>query len=142
MSVLSLDPQDIEALMATGQICIAMEQLDDAEVFFKRVLEIEPWNEIARHHLEELERPPSPAAFVNAESPEKIYQELTQSLSAVTQEAAIDEFEKFVRSYPDFALGHNDLGVLNYQAGNKENAMYHYQRAAQLEPENITFQKK
>jgi Flp pilus assembly protein TadD len=38
-------------------------------------------------------------------------------------------------------LAHNDLGVLHYNVGDKENALTHYEQAAQLEPDNITFKK-
>ena len=43
--------------------------------------------------------------------------------------------------YPEYGLGHNDLGVLFYKDGEKEKARWHYERATQLEPENPTFQK-
>ncbi len=127
--------------MATGQICVALEKPDDARDFFNQVLEIEPWNEAARQHLEELERPPSTAVLMNAESPDEIYQRLKQNLSTLSQAEAIDEFEKLLGSYPDFALGHNDLGVLYYHNGDKEKTLHHYRQAAQLQPENLTFQK-
>ena len=34
---------------------IALQQFDDAKVFYNRVLEIEPWNADARQNLETLE---------------------------------------------------------------------------------------
>ena len=46
-----------------------------------------------------------------------------------------------VTLYPEFALAHNDLGVLAYQAGEKQEALERYRKAAQLEPSNMTFQK-
>ena len=78
---------------------------------------------------------------MNAESPDEIYQRLKQNLSTLSKAEAIDEFKKMLGSYPDFAIGHNDLGVLYTNIGNKEKALQHYQRAAQLQPDNITLQK-
>jgi FkbM family methyltransferase len=54
---------------------------------------------------------------------------------------AIDILEELLESHPDLALAHNDLGVLYYKQSDKENALRHYQLAAQLQPENSTFQK-
>jgi Flp pilus assembly protein TadD len=57
------------------------------------------------------------------------------------QTEAIQELEKLVVRYPDYALAYNDLGVLYFREGEKKKALEHYERAAQLEPENATFQK-
>jgi Flp pilus assembly protein TadD len=38
-------------------------------------------------------------------------------------------------------MAHNDLGVLYYKLGDKDRAAEHYKKAAQLEPEDMTFQK-
>jgi tetratricopeptide (TPR) repeat protein len=141
VDILTTHPQDIETLLATGLICVALEKPGDARDFFNKVLEIEPWNEAARQHLEELERPPSSDVLVNAESPDEIYQRLKQNLSIISKAEAIDELEKLLGSYPDLAMGHNDLGVLYYHTGDKEKALCHYQQAAHLQPENVTLQK-
>ena len=141
VDILTTHPQDIETLLATGQICAALEKPGDARDFFNKVLEIEPWNEAARQHLEALERAPSSAVLVTAESPDEIYQMLKQNLSTLSKAEAIDELEKLLGSYPDLAMGHNDLGVLYYHTGEKEKALHHYQQAAHLQPENITLQK-
>jgi glycosyltransferase involved in cell wall biosynthesis/tetratricopeptide (TPR) repeat protein/GT2 family glycosyltransferase len=140
VSILKTDPQDIETLLATGLICKALEKLDDARDFFNRVLEIEPWNADAREHLEEMERQPS-GENLNSESPEDAYRRLQQELNNLIPAEAIVELEKLVELHPNFAIGHNDLGVLYYNTGNKEKALHHYQQAAHLQPENMTLQK-
>lgn len=141
VEILTAHPRDVETLLATGQICLALENPGDAREFFERVLEIESWNETARQLLEELERPALPATFVNAESPDEIYRRLKQNLSTLNQAEAIDEFEKLLGSFPDYAPGHNDLAVLYYHTGDKEKSLHHYRQAVQLQPESITFQK-
>jgi tetratricopeptide (TPR) repeat protein len=140
VSILKTDPQDVEALMATGQICNALEKSDDARDFFNRVLEIEPWNADARKHIEEMERQPS-GENLNSESAENAYLRLQKELNTLIPAEAIVELEKLVELHPDFAIGHNDLGVLYYNTGNKEKALRHYQQAAHLQPENMTLQK-
>jgi tetratricopeptide (TPR) repeat protein len=138
--ILTTDPRDVETLMATGQICNALEKFDDARDFFNQVLQIEPWNADARKQIEKVERQPS-GASLNSESAEDAYRRLQETLNTLTPEDAIVELEKLVGSYPDFAVGHNELAVLYYNTGNKEKSLRHYQQAAHLQPENITLQK-
>jgi tetratricopeptide (TPR) repeat protein len=54
VKVLGLNPTDIETLLILGHICVSLEKFDDAEVFYNRVLELEPWNIDARERLDEL----------------------------------------------------------------------------------------
>ena len=140
VNILKTYPQDVETLLATGQICKALEKPDDARDFFNRVLEIEPWNADARKQIEGLACQTAEACL-NLESAEDAYGRIQEKLSSLTPSAAIVELEKLVESHPDFAIGHNDLGVLYYNNGNKEKALHHYRRAAHLQPENITLQK-
>lgn len=72
---------------------------------------------------------------------EKIYGEIHQLINTGRYDDGIVALEKLLESYPGFALAHNDLGVLYFNRGDRERAMNHYEKAAQLNPENITFQK-
>jgi len=56
IKVLEIDPADIETLFALGHICVSLEKVDEARVFYNRVLELEPWNMDARERLDELGR--------------------------------------------------------------------------------------
>lgn len=47
-------PRDIETLIALGQICAANNQVAEAKHFFRRALEIEPWNMDARNAMQQL----------------------------------------------------------------------------------------
>ena len=58
-----------------------------------------------------------------------------------SQKEAIGALEMVLAIYLDYALVHNDLGVLYFREGEKEKALEHYEQAARLEPENATFQK-
>jgi Flp pilus assembly protein TadD len=55
VEVLSTQPKDVEALTATGRVCVELRQYDDARVFFEKALEIEPWNQDIRYQFERLE---------------------------------------------------------------------------------------
>jgi tetratricopeptide (TPR) repeat protein len=54
LNVLKRDPDDVEVLMAAGHISRSVNKLQNAEMFFNRVLEIEPWNLEASQNLEQL----------------------------------------------------------------------------------------
>ena len=55
IQVLKSNPEDIEALMGCGRICMAEKKPEDARDFFERVLDLEPWHHEARQILEEIE---------------------------------------------------------------------------------------
>jgi len=69
------------------------------------------------------------------------YHEIQQMLVKGDQKEATELLEQFLLANPDFALGHNDLGVLYFQDGEKDKALEHYERAVALQPANITFIK-
>ena len=74
-------------------------------------------------------------------SPETIYRNIQTEMGNKQPEEVISELEMLAASYPEFALAHNDLGGLHYHAGNKEKALQFYEKAVQLDPENMVFQK-
>ena len=139
VKILELNPQDIETLLITGHICVALQQFEDAKVFYRRVLELEPQNEAAQSNLNKLDKmgPTMP----KLKSPEEMYQEIQPFLNNGDPHKAISLLEKLLQSYPDFALAHNDLGVLYYHTGVTEKARHYYERAVELIPDSINFQK-
>jgi Flp pilus assembly protein TadD len=56
LKVLEKNPDDVEALMATGLVCVSIEKIEDAKHFYNRVLEIEPWNQTATEALADIEK--------------------------------------------------------------------------------------
>ena len=140
--ILETQPKDIETLMATGHICSSLSRWDDAGTFYRRVLEIEPWKTEARKELDRLEKATAGAASLQfAPSAQEMYAEAARLVSAGSVQAGKDRLTKLVKLHPDFALAHNDLGVLAYQAGEYQSALLSYQTAARLEPSNLRFQK-
>jgi tetratricopeptide (TPR) repeat protein len=69
------------------------------------------------------------------------YKGIQPLIKAKKYDLAIMVLEKFVEKYPDFALAQNDLGVLNFNQGNKEKALAYFEKAAALAPDNINIQK-
>ena len=73
--------------------------------------------------------------------PRSLYTEIMTEFSNDRPEATIKKLEKMLKKYPDFALAHNDIGVLYFRHGDKKLALYHYRKTVNLQPENNTFRK-
>ena len=139
IKILKADPKDVETLLITGHICVSLHQFEDAQIFYHRVLELEPLNEAAQKNLEKINQmgPIRP----ELKTAEDMYQEMQPLLNNGDPHKAISALEKLLESYPDYAVACNDLGVLYYHTGDKEKAQHHYERAVGLMPANINFQK-
>jgi len=140
--LLALDPVNITVLTILGHLHLAAEELGEAKAYYQRVLDLEPGNAEIRGYLENLGQTAGPAtAFEQTNSPEVLYNQAQQMVEQGEAGAACRQLESLVAAYPEHALAHNDLGVLYYQAGDKEKSLAAYQRAVALEPRNLTFKK-
>jgi hypothetical protein len=72
--------------------------------------------------------------------PDQLYERLLANVEDSTNGlgCAISEF---LSRKPDHARAHNDLGVILYQQGAKQDAVRHYEQAVQLNPNCVTFLK-
>lgn len=64
-----------------------------------------------------------------------------QSYLAGDVPLAVERVEYFLKSHPDFAQAHNDLGVLYYRAGDLLRSLANYEKANRLDAGNPTFVK-
>ncbi len=71
----------------------------------------------------------------------ELYQKVQGFVRDGRQEQAVKGLEELLEQDPDFAVAHNDLGILYYNQGEKEKALRHYEHAVRIEPHNLTFQK-
>jgi|GEM_PF-573175 len=76
-----------------------------------------------------------------AVSPEELHEVAKRFAEKNRIKEAIGSLRVLLQLFPDHALAHNDLGVLYYHEGDKEKAFKLYQKASELEPENLTFRK-
>jgi tetratricopeptide (TPR) repeat protein len=137
--ILGKQPGNLEAALMAGHISVALKNFDDAEQFYKQALEIEPWNQDAGQLLEKLQN--RQKEIDRPLSVEEQYADIMSMINDGRTEDAVGEIEILLESNPDFALAHNDLGVLYYQQGASEKALTCYEAAARLEPANLTYQK-
>jgi len=137
--ILSFRPEDIQALMVTGHLCVSLKRFDDALGYYNRVLDIEPWNEEVQQFVDRLIG--QGAVSGTDGDPETAYQRCLDQASRGQVDKAVTGLESLVAAHPDFALAHNDLGVLYYQRGDKGRCLQSYERAVSLDPKNANFQK-
>ena len=130
VQVLKLDPQDIEAILGSAQICDAIGRQDDAREFLEFALQIEPWNSDAKQLEDKLDR--------NNSLPDKddLYLRAQNKAARGDQRGAIHDLNQLLEYSPENPLVHNDLGVLYYETGNKEMSLSCYQKAHQLAPDH------
>jgi tetratricopeptide (TPR) repeat protein len=139
VQTLETNPEDVEVLLITGHICVFLQKFEDAKDFYRRVLEIEPWNADARQYLDKL-----PQNFSRTEvskSVDEMYQAAQKAATESRGQEAIQILETLLAASPEHAQAHNDLGVLLYREGDKNHAFDHYEKAVRHDPNNITFQK-
>jgi glycosyltransferase involved in cell wall biosynthesis/Flp pilus assembly protein TadD len=137
IQVLKLNPQDVEAMLSCGQICMRLGKKDDAKDLIHTALEIEPWNENARKLLLQLDQ-----ASGNPEAGDvDLYAGARTKASQGDLPGAIADLNQYVSAAPEDANAHNDLGVLYYESGEKDKAVASYERAVQLAPEDPTYRK-
>ena len=137
--ILEVNPKDVETLMISGHISVSRHQFEQARIFYQQVLEIEPSNPDAQTNLARLNQlgPVQP----EGKTAEEMYREIQPRLNNGDPHKAIASLTQLLDHFPEFAVAHNDLGVLYYHTGDKEKAQVHYDRAVQLAPDNINFKK-
>jgi len=144
VGMLSKTPRDVEVLKAIAHICIEINQMDNAAHFLKQILAIQPWDQEARAALKQIADNKSveaaPKTIVSA-SPEEMYAQAQTLLKEGKNDAARNLLEQLTLSHDGYAVAQNDLGVLRYQSGDVQGALSCYERAVELEPTNIPFQK-
>jgi len=140
------NPRDVETLISLGHIAAAVERIDEAKSFYRRALEIEPWNQEARQALagqpQKVFQPP-PETVTTApqpvRSPEQLLGDARNLLEQGQAEEARRLLEQAVADNPRFAIAHNDLGVVACQLGDLGAAQVAYEQAVRLAPENLSF---
>jgi tetratricopeptide (TPR) repeat protein len=64
-----------------------------------------------------------------------------QSVNHDNSEDLTASLQTVIELYPDHAPAHHDLGGAYYQKGDNDNALVHYEKAVEIDPENTVFKK-
>ena len=141
LGLLKSHPRDIETLINLGHICEAVGRGEEAKTFYRRALEIEPWNSEARQALAGQPLQQAPARPASAKSSETLLDEARERVQQGQPDQARELLEQAIAQNPRSAIAHNDLGVVAYQLGDLGAAQVAYEQAVKLEPDNMNFRK-
>ena len=84
---------------------------------------------------------PQAASPAPASSPQEMHRDAIATANSGNAAAAIQQMEKILGQYPDYAPVHNDLGILFQRKGDLQKSRRHHEEAARLQPANTIFQK-
>ena len=134
-------PRDVETLINLGHICAAVARGEEARAFYKRALDIEPWNTEAREGLKS-QTQSAPAPIVQKQPSAD---ELVAEARLLVDRGQLMEARNLLQRARDIdprsAVACNDLGVVAYKLGDISAAQAAYEQAANLDPANQNFRK-
>lgn len=169
--ILKSDPADTEVLTALGIISNALGRPDEARIFLRRVIDLEPWNSDARKALADLDMPSttgmetastiSPDMVMPSDAPETDAILANLRKPAPSQEESSDELYRralkladdgqclqaitalhcLLQQDPDNALFSNDLAVLYSRLEDTANALLYQEKAVGLAPLDRNFRR-
>lgn len=137
--VIEQDPEHVETLQILGNLAVVDRDFETARNFYKRVLDLEPWNHDALIIFEKLEQHEINQA--NDQGDDSAYELSQRLVQEGKNDEAIHILEELIKQEPGFALAYNDLGVLYYQNDQKEKTLECYEQAVRLDPGQLNFQK-
>jgi glycosyltransferase involved in cell wall biosynthesis/Flp pilus assembly protein TadD len=138
--VLNVDPNNIDILIMAGHISVSLHRYAQGQQYYQQALNLDPHNNEVRRYLEKMNHPVVDQ-HTDAVSVNDLYAAAQTKVQDADHETAISLLEQLLAQEDTHALAHNDLGVLYYESGNLQAALTHYERAAELQMENETFQK-
>jgi tetratricopeptide (TPR) repeat protein/glycosyltransferase involved in cell wall biosynthesis len=137
--LIETSPRDCEVLYSLGVLSQKQNQLEAAKSYFDRLLSIEPGNESALRFIGKGDSTPDSNSSESTQH--KFYAVARQTIADGQYAKAIEELHAIVNCFPNFAPAHNDLGALAVKHGNTAEALTHYRKATEFDPENSVYQK-
>jgi len=134
-------PRDVEVLVNLGHISTRLDRHQEAQSFYRRALEIEPWNREAREALAGLSSPSGGPPSPPRRSLADLLDDARKLHTAGHHDEAHRLLETAVTQHPDSAVAWNDLGVVASARGDLERALTAHRKAVELDPDNATFLK-
>jgi len=136
--LLSDFPQDFELLTALANICDKVGRPEEARIFYRKALQVEPENQELRDILADLEGPVSAAEYRRepaAATPEEC------TAPVIEDDETTRSLHQLIARDPGNAMAHNNLGVIRSKQGCLEEAAGHYERAVACDPANTVYRK-
>ncbi len=141
--LLSDYPQDFEILTALASICSKVGRPEEAQIFYRKALQIDPDNQELREVLANMEGPVSAAEYrsvTTAPSPDSFAAAPIAAPVSEDDEAALS-LQRLLAQNPGNAVAHNNLGIVRFKQGRLDESAAHYERAVACDPANPTYRK-
>lgn len=108
---LETDPENAECYYLIGISDLQQKNYDSAVLYFQRALSCKPDFESAKRRIQQ-----------------------ALALQGTEKGGAIEQYQKLLKTNPDNALAHNNLGLLLLKKGRLEEAIAHYEAALKVAP--------
>ena len=135
--ILAITPEDVETLCVLGNLSVESRAFDRARLYYAKALQIDPANETAGTMFDALES--KGLGSTAEENPDIALLEARRLARKGETERAIIKLETLLRLHPEEARAHNDLGNLHCLQNEIEKALFHLDRAVQLQPGVLRF---
>jgi Flp pilus assembly protein TadD len=132
-------PRDVELLGAIAYVSAAAGKVDDAKFFLSRILDIEPWNSSVKDLLEKVS-PDGPQQGLTTFR-DDILTEARDHIASGDLTGARAALETILATSPRNAAALNDLAIVCYRLGQKDEALGLFQSAVQCDPDEPSYQK-
>jgi tetratricopeptide (TPR) repeat protein len=134
-----LNPSEKHLLLTAAHLCIVEKSFENAMAYYQRVLDVEPENVEAQSCLDKLKGGIETGAGDQAD--ETLYRQSQTQIESGDRKGAAVSLLQLLDKHPEHALAHNDYAVLAYEAGDKDSALRHYEKAVSISPQNLLFVK-
>jgi len=131
-------PMDTEILLVAANLLVSLNRFDEAQARYEALINLEPWRLDIQELIDKLNLRDQEQYSPGVEA---MYQRAQAQVQNGEIEAAIQMLGEILKNSPDYALAHNDLGVLSYQTGEVQKALEHHEKAVALAPTNTTYVK-
>ncbi|MCP4748735.1 MAG: tetratricopeptide repeat protein [Desulfobacteraceae bacterium] len=155
LKVIELRPGDTQTLMIMAHLFVVQREFDKACEYYEKVIQLDPSEKEAIVLLDRIKKQSGtqqqpvfrqPAQHQAAHqqtnlAPDDLWQTAREQIQAGNTTAAIETCNRLLSKTPERPAVHNDLAILYFETGDKDNCLKHYQTAVQLEPDNLVFLK-
>jgi Flp pilus assembly protein TadD len=132
-------PNDFEILTALANISDKVGRPEEARIFYRKALQLDPDNQELREVLARLEGPVSAAEYRSVAAAPSSAPVVAAPISEDDETAL--SLQRLITQNPGNAVAHNNLGIVRFGQGRLDDAAAHYERAISCDPANPVYRK-
>jgi Flp pilus assembly protein TadD len=137
--LLSDYPQDFEILTSLAAICDKVGRPEEARIFYRKALQVDPDNQELREIVAHQEGPVSAAEY-RSETIAPSSDSFATAPTVEDDETTLS-LQRTLAQDPENAVAHNNLAIVRFKQGHMEEAAAHYERAVACDSANPVYRK-